>query len=47
MQRAVSAAMEMWMEREQRSLADLAELSRAALTAVEEGLQHDGLFRHY
>jgi len=44
---ALFAAMEMWMEREQRSLADLAELSRAALTALEEGLQHDGLFRHY
>jgi len=44
---ALFGAMEMWMEREQRSLADLAELSRAALVALDEGLREDGLFRHY
>jgi hypothetical protein len=39
--------MEVWMLREKRSLADLAELSHATLTALESGLGDDGMFRHY
>ena len=44
---ALFGAMEVWMLRDQRSLADLAELSHAALTALESGLGEDGMFRHY
>jgi AcrR family transcriptional regulator len=44
---ALFGAMEVWMLREQRSLADLAELSHDALTALERGLGDDGMFRHY
>jgi AcrR family transcriptional regulator len=43
---AVFGAMEVWMQRDERSLAELAELSHAALTAVEDGLGDDGMFRH-
>jgi len=44
---ALFGAMEVWMLREKRSLADLAELSHATLTALESGLDDDGMFRHY
>lgn len=44
---AVFAAMEVWMQRDRRSMAELAELSHATLTALEEGLQADGMFRHH
>lgn len=43
---AVFGAMELWMLRPTRSLTDLAELSHAALTALEGGLGPDGMFRH-
>ena len=43
---AVFAAMEVWMLRDERTLAELAALSHAALTAIERGMV-DGLFRHY
>jgi AcrR family transcriptional regulator len=43
---AVFAAMEVWMLRDERTLAELAELSHGALTAIERGMV-DGLFRHY
>ncbi|MCW2858023.1 MAG: TetR family transcriptional regulator [Marmoricola sp.] len=44
---AVFGAMEVWMQREERSMADLAELSHATLTALERGLDDRGMFRHY
>jgi AcrR family transcriptional regulator len=44
---AVFSAMEVWMQREERSMADLADLTQAALAALESGLSSDGLFRHY
>lgn len=44
---AVFAAMELWMLRDQRTLADLAALSHDALTALERGPGADGMFRHY
>ena len=44
---AVFGAMEVWMQRERRSLAELAELSHATLTALEDGLDQRGMFRHY
>jgi AcrR family transcriptional regulator len=44
---ALFAAMEVWMEAEQRSLGDLADLSHATLSALESGLGADGLFRHH
>ena len=44
---AIFAAMEVWMLREPRSLADLAELSHAALNALEGGISEHGLFRQY
>ena len=44
---ALFGAMEVWMLRDQRSLADLAELSHATLTSLERGLGEDGMFRHY
>jgi AcrR family transcriptional regulator len=44
---AVFGAMEVWMLRDKRTLADLAELSHATLTALETGLGKDGMFRHY
>jgi AcrR family transcriptional regulator len=44
---ALFGAMEEWMVREQRSLPELAELSHATLTALERGLDEDGMFRHY
>lgn len=44
---AVFAAMEVWMQRDQRSMADLADVTQATLAALETGLGADGLFRHY
>jgi AcrR family transcriptional regulator len=44
---ALFGAMEVWMQREQRTLADLAELSHATLSALDEGPDEDGMFRHY
>ena len=44
---AVFAAMEAWMLRDERTLADLAALSNDALTALENGPATDGMFRHY
>lgn len=44
---AIFAAMEVWMLRDQRNLADLAELSHAALDALEGGVNEHGLFRQY
>jgi hypothetical protein len=41
---AVFAAMEDWMLRDERSLADLAQVCRDALTALEAGMR-DGLIR--
>jgi AcrR family transcriptional regulator len=44
---AVFGAMEVWMQRERRTLAELADLSHATLTALEEGLDQTGMFRHH
>ena len=44
---AVFGAMEVWMQREVRSMADLADLTQATLAALEKGLGPDGMFRHY
>lgn len=44
---AVFGAMEVWMQRDRRSLAELAELSHATLTALEDGLDGRGMFRHH
>jgi AcrR family transcriptional regulator len=44
---AVFAAMDVWMTRDDRSLAQLAELCHASLTALERGPDGTGLFRHY
>lgn len=44
---AVFGAMEVWMQQDSRSMADLAELSHATLTALEKGLDGSGMFRHY
>jgi AcrR family transcriptional regulator len=43
---AVFAAMEVWMLRDERTLAELAELCHAALTSIERGMTA-GMFRHY
>lgn len=43
---AVFAAMDVWMLRDRRTMADLAQLSHEALDALERGLGEDGLFRH-
>jgi len=43
---AVFAAMELWMLRDERTLAELAELCHAALTSLERGMTA-GMFRHY
>ena len=43
---AVFAAMEVWMLRDERTLAELAELCHAALTSIERGMSA-GMFRHY
>jgi AcrR family transcriptional regulator len=43
---AVFGAMEYWMLGDDRSLAELARLSHAALSAIEAG-PVDGMFRHY
>lgn len=44
---AVFGAMEIWMQRESRSMADLADLCHATLSALEAGLDGSGMFRHY
>jgi AcrR family transcriptional regulator len=44
---AVFGAMEVWMQRDQRSMADLAEVTQAALNALETGPDQAGMFRHY
>jgi len=44
---AVFGAMDVWMQRTERSLAELAELSHAALTALENGVDDRGMFRHH
>lgn len=44
---AVFGAMEVWMQRDQRSMADLAEVTQGALNALEAGLDADGMFRHH
>ncbi|MFL6025076.1 MAG: TetR/AcrR family transcriptional regulator [Marmoricola sp.] len=44
---AVFGAMEVWMQREDRSMADLADLTQATLAALEAGLDPGGMFRHY
>ncbi|RNL78539.1 TetR/AcrR family transcriptional regulator [Nocardioides marmorisolisilvae] len=44
---AVFGAMEVWMQRESRSMADLADVTQATLAALESGLGADGMFRHY
>ncbi|SFP05814.1 MULTISPECIES: TetR/AcrR family transcriptional regulator [Actinomadura] len=43
---AVFGAMEVWMLRDERSLAELAELCHSALSSIEGGMV-DGMFRHY
>lgn len=44
---ALFAAMDVWMLREGRTLADLATDSHAALDAIERGASEYGLFRHH
>lgn len=44
---ALFGAMEVWMQRDQRTMADLAEISHATLSALEAGLDPQGMFRHY
>ena len=44
---AVFGAMEVWMLRPTRSLPELAEVTQAALNALEAGLDEQGMFRHY
>ena len=44
---ALFGAMEVWMQRDRRTMADLAEISHATLTALEAGLDPSGMFRHY
>ncbi|MET3962882.1 AcrR family transcriptional regulator [Marmoricola sp. OAE513] len=44
---AVFGAMEVWMTKPERSLNELADLSHAVLSALESGLDADGMFRHY
>jgi AcrR family transcriptional regulator len=44
---AVFSAMEVWMQRPERSMADLADVTQASLGALERGLGADGMFRHY
>ena len=44
---ALFGAMDVWMLREKRTLADLAEISHATLNALEAGPGDDGMFRHY
>src|SRR5689334_7313279 len=44
---AVFGAMEVWMQRETRSMADLADITQATLTALEAGVGANGMFRHY
>jgi AcrR family transcriptional regulator len=44
---AVFAAMDVWMQRDDRSLGELAELSHASLTALERGIDATGMFRHH
>ncbi len=44
---AVFGAMEVWMQRDERSMAELAEVTQAALNALETGLDGEGMFRHH
>jgi AcrR family transcriptional regulator len=44
---ALFGAMEVWMQRDRRTMADLAEISHATLTSLEAGLDPQGMFRHY
>ncbi len=44
---AVFGAMEVWMQHDDRSMADLAEVTQAALNALEHGLGDEGMFRHH
>ncbi|MFL6159454.1 MAG: TetR/AcrR family transcriptional regulator [Marmoricola sp.] len=44
---AVFGAMEVWMQRPERSMADLADATQAALNALEAGPDAHGMFRHY
>lgn len=44
---AVFGAMEVWMLQPSRSLPELAEVTQAALDALEAGLDDQGMFRHY
>jgi AcrR family transcriptional regulator len=44
---AVFGAMEVWMQRDTRSLADLADVTQATLAALEGGLGATGMFRHF
>jgi len=44
---AVFGAMEVWMLRPTRSLPELAEVTQAALDALEAGMDEHGMFRHY
>lgn len=44
---AVFGAMEEWMLRPSRSLTELADVTQAALNALEAGVDGGGMFRHY
>jgi AcrR family transcriptional regulator len=44
---AVFGAMEVWMLQAKRSMQDLAQITQAALNALEAGLDERGMFRHY
>jgi AcrR family transcriptional regulator len=44
---AVFGSMEVWMQHEERSMADLADVTQATLAALEAGLDDRGMFRHY
>ena len=44
---AVFGAMEVWMQQDGRSMADLADITQATLATLETGLSPDGMFRHY
>lgn len=44
---AVFAVMEVWMQQDTRTMAELADLSHATLSSLERGLDADGMFRHH
>jgi AcrR family transcriptional regulator len=44
---AVFGSMEHWMVQPSRSLPELAQVTQAALNALESGLDEHGMFRHY